>query len=307
MQEGKTAKHKALESLASELQEFLGGKKAFSDAVLASLLAGGHILIEDVPGLGKTSFIKALAKLLGLSMKRVQFTADLLPSDILGVQVFEPSKKSFVFHKGPIFTEILLADELNRASAKTQSALLEAMEEKTVTVDQKTFKLSSLFFVIATQNPSDSLGTFLLPESQLDRFFVKLKLDYPSKKKEAKIFKEASLDPLKSLSQNLIVEKDFKALQEKLESVHVSSKIIDCVQAVIQKSREHQKIKLGLSTRAGVQWVRLSKARALLEKRDFVTPDDLLFLAPFCLMHRLVFYEDKSELVFRQLLEAVVI
>jgi len=186
----------ALHQFRSEVLHFLAGKEALVDAILSAILSSGHILLEDVPGVGKTTLIKAVAKLMGCEMKRVQCTSDLLPSDIIGVEVYNTQEHEFVFHKGPIFTNIILADELNRASPRTQSALLEAMGEGFVTVERKTYPLPKPFIVFASQNPSHHIGTYPLPESQLDRFSVKLSLNYPSQNKEIEIFAVSSLDPL---------------------------------------------------------------------------------------------------------------
>ncbi|SMF07702.1 AAA family ATPase [Pseudobacteriovorax antillogorgiicola] len=295
----------SLAAFRRELQRFLTGKEAMADTVVASLISGGHVLLEDVPGVGKTTFIKALAQYLGLAMKRVQFTSDLLPSDIIGAQIYDQEEKVFTFHEGPIFTNILLADELNRASPKTQSALLEAMGERAVTVDRKTRKLPAPFFVVAAQNPSDHMGTFPIPESQLDRFAIKIKLDYPSAEKELQIFSQALLNPLSQIEEGILMKDQLVRIQIAVDQIHVSNEVGKCVQAVVDRSRDHSQIQLGISTRGGVQWVRLAKGIALLEGREYVTPDDLIAVAEHCLMHRMIFHNGQTELVLQDLLQSM--
>jgi MoxR-like ATPase len=270
------------------LEALVGHKDEVIDAALGALLCGGHVLLEDVPGVGKTTFIKAVAKLLGQEMIRIQFTSDLLPSDIIGVEVYNPSINEFVFHKGPVFTRILLADELNRASPRTQSALLEAMGEGYVTEGRKTHELPKPFIVFASQNPHDSIGTYDLPESQLDRFAAKIHLGYPTTKREVEILQAASMDPLESLPSGVLCIEDLLKLQKETEAVHVSERIIAYAKKVIDSSRSHADIKIGVSTRGGVIWLRMAKAKALLSSRDFVIPDDLREIAVSCLAHRIV-------------------
>lgn len=293
----------ALKKFRKELRIFLGGKEDISNTVTACLMAGGNLLLEDSPGVGKTTFVKLLAKYLDLTMKRVQCTSDLLPTDIIGVQVYDQANKKFSFHEGPIFSNILLADELNRTSPKTQSALLEAMEEKTITVDRFTKKLPNPFFVIATQNPIHYTGTFALPESQMDRFSARVNLNYPTIEKEKEIFSKALLNPLKAIENKILSSKEILKIQELTENIHVSEKITNCVQSVVNKSRNHEQIQLGISTRGGIHWVRLAKAIALLSGRDFVTPDDLIAVSKECLMHRILYRHEASEIVLQDLLK----
>lgn len=297
--------HMVDEKIAALKQAFnklLPEKKDLSEALLACLLAQGHVLLEDVPGVGKTTFIKGLAQILGLDMQRVQFTADLLPADILGIEIFDSHKQDFRLHKGPIFTNILLADELNRASPKTQSALLEAMGEGHVSIDRKTWKLPTPFFVLAAQNPSDHAGTFVIPESQLDRFSLKLKLGYPDEKQERAIFAEAALDPLAALPHDLISASELQLMQRKVESVKANAELVRCLHSVVLGSRNHEQVSLGISTRGGIQWMRLAKALALIANRNFVIPDDLIALANFCLPHRMIFKVNESEAVIADLM-----
>ena len=293
----------SLYTLKIQLQKFLGGKENTVKTILAALLSKANILLEDSPGIGKTTFVKLLAKSVNLNMKRVQCTSDLLPSDIIGVQTYDQIKNEFTFREGPLFTNILLADELNRTSAKTQSALLEAMAEKTVTVDRETKKLPKPFLVIATQNPSEYKGTFSLPESQLDRFAVKISLGYLEPNKEQEVFKQAILDPIKPEMNKILSLDELLTLQELTEKVYVSDKISEHIYSVVRSSRLHSQIMLGISTRGALQWLRIAKGIALIEKRDFVTPDDLLLVAKNCLLHRIKFKEEVSETILIELLQ----
>ena len=278
----------ALKQLADELRRHVDDKGKVADVMLCALLAQGHVLLEDVPGVGKTTFIKALAKLLGLGMTRVQFTSDLLPADVLGVEVYDNDQKSFVFHPGPIFTQVLLADELNRASPRTQSALLEAMAEGCVTIDHKTYPLPQPFIVFAAQNPTESVGTYELPESQLDRFSAKLKMGYPSEQRELDILRAAVRDPLASVPAGVMQLAELKQLQDLVETVHISERVASYAKRLIDQSRTSGGLRVGVSTRGGVIWMRMARAYALYQQRDFVTPDDLQALAVPCLAHRVV-------------------
>ncbi|MEY4631766.1 MAG: hypothetical protein RIQ81_1886 [Pseudomonadota bacterium] len=277
-----------LKLLRKQMELLVPQKPQVSSVSLCAILAQGHVLLEDVPGIGKTTFIKSIAKMLGLDFKRVQFTNDVLPGDVIGVEVFNPEKQRFEFHKGPIFTQIVLADELNRASPRTQSALLEAMGEGSVTIEGKSQPLPRPFVVFATQNPNESIGTYPLPESQLDRFAAKIKLDYPSKTKEIEILRVATLDPLASVPQGLLAIDDLLATQQALDGVFVADRVLSLAKRVIDVSRHAESIKLGISTRGGVSWLRMAKARALTEGRDYVIPDDLIQLAPASLAHRII-------------------
>jgi len=277
-----------LQKFRENLGKLLRGKEEVVEGILSALLASGHILLEDVPGVGKTTLIKAVSQLLGLDMKRIQCTSDLLPSDIIGVEVFDQQRQEFKFHEGPLFSNIILADELNRASPRTQSALLEAMGEGFVTVDRKTYPLPRPFFVFASQNPSDHVGTYPLPESQLDRFAIKIQLNYPSEEKEMEIFQLSQRDPLAFLPTGVLTLAELEALQTTVESVHISDRVAAYVKRFVDATRKHESLKLGISTRGGVSWLRLARARAVLSRRDYVTPDDLIFLAPQCLSHRVI-------------------
>jgi MoxR-like ATPase len=278
----------SLRLLRKQMELLVPEKPLVSSVSLCAILAQAHVLLEDVPGIGKTTFIKSIAKMLGLDFKRVQFTNDVLPSDVIGVEVYNQEKHKFEFHRGPIFTHIVLADELNRASPRTQSALLEAMGEGSVTTEGKSQMLPRPFIVFATQNPNESIGTYPLPESQLDRFAAKIRLDYPSKAKEIEILRVATLDPLSTVPEKLLAMEDLFKTQAALNGVFVADRVLSVAKRVIDASRHAESIKLGISTRGGVSWIRMAKARALLEGRDYVIPDDLIHLAISCLAHRII-------------------
>jgi len=277
-----------LKSLLAQLNTVIVGKPAQIQDCVACLLAGGHLLIDDVPGVGKTTLAHALARSFGLQFSRVQFTSDLMPSDLSGVSIYERAKEGFVFHPGPIFAQVLLADEINRASPKTQSALLEAMEEKQVTVEGETRALPQPFFVIATQNPLDQLGTYALPESQLDRFLMRISLGYPDRASErallAGIDRRAMVDELPSL----LATGELAQLQAEVLAVHAAGPLLDYVQDLIAATRSGQWFLQGLSPRAGIAVVRAAKAQALLSGRDYVAPDDVQAILPQTIAHRLI-------------------
>ena len=277
-----------LKSLLDQLNTVIVGKPAQVQDCVACLLAGGHLLIEDVPGVGKTTLAHALARTFGLQFSRVQFTSDLMPSDLSGVSVFERGKDAFVFHSGPIFAQVLLADEINRASPKTQSALLEAMEEKQVTVEGETRPLPSPFFVIATQNPHDQLGTYALPESQLDRFLMRISLGYPDRAAERALLGGQDRRALVDTLPGLLDPGQLAVLQQAVLAVHTSDALLDYVQDLIAATRSGQWFLQGLSPRAGIAIVRAAKAQALLSGRDYVAPDDVQAILPQTIAHRLL-------------------
>lgn len=277
-----------LKLVEQHLARLVDDKAEVIDVTLCALLSGGHVLLEDVPGVGKTTFIKALAKLLGQDMTRIQFTSDLLPADIIGVEVFDTSAGEFVFHRGPLFTRILLADELNRASPRTQSALLEAMGEGQVTEGRRSYELPKPFIVFASQNPNDSAGTYELPESQLDRFAAKIKMGYPTTRREMEILQAASNDPLRGVPIGVLTLDELASFSSGLDGVHVSDKVASYAKRILDASRASDKLRVGISTRGGVIWVRMAKAKALLAGRSYVIPDDLQALATSCLAHRVL-------------------
>jgi MoxR-like ATPase len=277
-----------LKKIRDQLNTVIVGKQAQIQSCMVCLLAGGHLLIEDVPGVGKTTLAHALARTFGLQFSRVQFTSDLLPSDLSGVSVYERAKEAFVFHPGPIFSQVLLADEINRASPKTQSALLEAMEEKQVSTEGQTRLLPSPFFVIATQNPLDQVGTHPLPESQLDRFLMRISLGYPERRAERELL--AGLDRRHMVEHlpNLLDQSALAQLQALVAQVHVAEPLLDYVQDLVAATRSGQWFVQGLSPRAGIALLRAAKAQALLCGRDYVAPDDVLAIAPQTMGHRLI-------------------
>ncbi|AMC99369.1 MULTISPECIES: AAA family ATPase [Halomonas] len=265
----------SLEAIAATLDRVVLGKSREVRLALCCLLCRGHLLIEDLPGLGKTTLAQALARVTGLDMQRLQFTSDLLPADVLGVSVFDPREASFRFHPGPIFHGLVLADEINRATPKTQSALLEAMEEGQVTVEGETRALPDPFFVIATQNPQDQAGTFALPESQLDRFLMRLSLGYPDFRAERDILRGlAGRTRLDDLSV-LLDGESLRHWQAKVATIHVSDRVLDYVQSLGRASREHPELAWGLSTRGLLALVQAARGWALLAGRDHVLPEDV--------------------------------
>ena len=276
-----------LARLTSQISTVIVGKQAQVEDCIACLLAAGHLLIEDVPGVGKTTLAHALAVSLGLQFSRVQFTADLMPSDLIGVSVFERGTDSFVFHPGPVFTQVLLADEINRAGPKTQSALLEAMEEQQVSVDNLTRPLPRPFFVIATQNPSDQLGTYPLPESQLDRFLMCITLGYPDRASERALLAGEDRRHLAQRLGAVMTAAELLDAQAQVHKVHASDALLDYLQALIAATRSGQWFVDGLSPRAGIAILRAARARALLAQRDYVAPDDIQAILPQTAAHRL--------------------
>ena len=277
-----------ISELVDQISTIIVGKRPQIEDCVACMLAGGHLLIEDVPGVGKTTLAHALAVSLGLRFSRTQFTADLMPSDLIGVSVYERSREAFVFHPGPVFTQVLLADEINRAGPKTQSALLEAMEEHQVSVEGETRPLPEPFFVIATQNPNDQLGTYALPESQLDRFLMCITLGYPDQASErALLAGQDRREAIRSLGAVMTPE-ELRAAQKAVLAVHASDALLDYLQALIAATRSGRWFVEGLSPRAGIAVLRAARARALLDQRDYVAPDDVQAILAQTIAHRLV-------------------
>ena len=277
-----------LSRLVDQISTIVIGKRPQIEDSVACLLAGGHLLIEDVPGVGKTTLAHTLAICLGLDFRRVQFTADLMPSDLIGVSVFERAKDAFVFHPGPVFAQVLLADEINRAGPKTQSALLEAMEEQQVSVENETRALPRPFFVIATQNPSDQLGTYALPESQLDRFLLRITLGYPDRAAERELLSGGDRRHAAMQLQPVMTPPELQAAQLQVLAVRAAPPLLDYLQALIAATRSGSWFVQGLSPRAGMATLRVAKARALMAGRDYVAPDDLQAILPQAIAHRLV-------------------
>lgn len=276
-----------IEATIAQLNRIILGKERELRLCIACLLARGHLLIEDIPGVGKTTLAHALAETLGLSYQRVQFTSDLLPADIIGVSVFERETSEFRFHKGPIFSQLVLADEVNRATPKAQSALLEAMEEHQVTADGHTYPLAAPFFVIATQNPVYQIGTYPLPESQLDRFLMRIELGYPDPKLERQLLLgQDRRDLLATLSSTLLPQQ-LLLMQTMIPGVHVSDALLDYVQAIIRYTRESPAYEAGLSPRAAIALLRASQAWALIHGHPGVLPEDVQAVLPGVVGHRL--------------------
>jgi MoxR-like ATPase len=274
-----------INELIKEVQKVILGKEKEIKLSLACFFAGGHLLIEDIPGVGKTSLAKALSIVLGLNYNRVQFTSDLLPSDILGVNIFDVASSSFKFKRGAIFTQFLLADEINRATPKTQSALLEAMEEKQVTVDGVSHPLPKIFFVIATQNPKEDIGVFELPHSQLDRFFITIEIGYPSEKFEKRLIKGDDLIEL-SRVECKIDHSEIEDIKESVNKVFVSDTVIDYIYEIASLTRNGL-YRAGLSTRAVLILTKMAKSWAFIKGRDFVTPEDVQTVLPYIIKSRI--------------------
>jgi MoxR-like ATPase len=275
------------DKIVDQIGSVVLGKENQIRLALICLLAQGHLLIEDIPGIGKTTLAKVLSKCLGLKYRRIQCTSDMLPGDILGVSIFERKSSTFVFHAGPIFCQVLLADEINRATPKTQSALLEAMEERQVTIEGKTRALDKPFFVIATQNPTEQSGTFALPESQLDRFLMRIDLGYPDRPAEKKLLKQGEIKSTLSGLQPMLTSDDVLILQKQVAGVHMSDALLDYVQDLLEFTRNSALFFVGLSPRAGLNLLMAAKARAFLLERDYALPEDLQQVLPWVVGHRL--------------------
>ncbi|MBO4349710.1 MAG: MoxR family ATPase [Proteobacteria bacterium] len=273
-----------IQKLRENIHSVLHGQDQAVEMAIICFLASGHLLIEDVPGVGKTTLASAFSQSLGLEHRRIQFTSDILPSDILGVNIYDPKTTQFIFHEGPIFTNILLADEINRAEPRAQSALLEAMFEQQVSIDGVTRALPNPFMVIATQNPVDFAGTFPLPDSQLDRFLFRISMGYPDEDAERAILRS---DIRRAELKPVLTKEDIVDLIQKVKAIHVSEEIIDVVLKIIHATRNHALIIQGASTRAMLDLLDAAKARAFIRERDFVLPDDIHALAPYVLAHRM--------------------
>jgi MoxR-like ATPase len=282
------ALQQAIKRAQAQVNSLVLGKSHEVRLAFVALLSGGHLLIEDLPGLGKTTLAHALAATLGLGFQRVQFTSDLLPADVIGVSVYDAQSRQFQFHPGPVFTHVLLADEINRAPPRTQSALLEAMAEHQVTLDGVTRPLPEPFFVIATQNPVDLSGTYPLPDSQLDRFLLRLTLGYPNAESERALLAGTDRRELIGNAQPLLSSDDVRSLRAAVGAVYASDALVAYVQALLTRSRQHPGVKVGLSPRAGLALLRAARAYALLLGRQHVLPEDVQALFAAVAAHRLV-------------------
>jgi MoxR-like ATPase len=296
-----------IEYITQSLSDYLQGKERALALSLISFFSKGHLLIEDLPGLGKTTLAIGIAKSLGLSFGRIQCTSDLLPTDITGLSIYNKSSGEFEFHPGPIFNNIVLCDEINRATPKTQSALLEAMEEKQVTIEGKTYKLPKLFCVIATQNPAEQFGTFPLPESQLDRFMMKISIGYPSRDAEKEILKIGSKREDIYLIEPVMDHEEVMDIQEEIvKKVYISDKILDYTLSIIQATRGNGYLATGLSTRGALTITNTAKTNAYFRGRDFVIPEDIKELAEYTIPHRVIFKEEYENLNKREIIKSLV-
>lgn len=284
-----------LAQLTAQVSTVIRGKEIQIRESIACLLAGGHLLIEDLPGMGKTTLAHALARCLGLQYQRIQFTSDLLPADILGAAVYERQRETFVFHPGPIFAQLILADEINRATPKTQSALLEAMEEGQVTIEGETRRLPEPFFVIATQNPAYQIGTFPLPESQLDRFLMRIELGYPDVQAERALLEGEDRREVLARLPVCMTPEQLHDAQVRVNAIHVAPPLLDYVQGLLAFSRQSNRFRGGLSPRAGLGLLRAARAWALLHRRGHVLPEDVQTVLPAVVSHRLHPGEDGLE------------
>jgi len=280
--------HHEVEKILTNIEKVMIGKRDVAELCLIALLAKGHVLLEDVPGVGKTMMVKSLAKSVGLQFKRIQFTPDLLPSDVVGVSIYNPSTMQFEFRPGPLLGNIILADEINRTSPKTQSALLEGMEEASVTIDGNTIEIPQPFFVMATQNPIEYEGTYPLPEAQLDRFLMKIKMGYPNQDQEMDVLRRAeSSAPIHTI-QSVVTAEQVLNMQELVQHVHVEDNVKFYIVQLARATREDSRVYLGVSPRASIALMKAAQAYAFIQGRDYVKPDDVQYLAKFVFSHRIL-------------------
>ncbi|MED1470037.1 MoxR family ATPase [Bacillus salipaludis] len=284
-----------IERILANIEKVMIGKRSVAELSLVSLLAGGHVLLEDVPGVGKTMMVRALAKSVDAKFRRIQFTPDLLPSDVTGISIYNPKEMEFQFRPGPLMGNIILADEINRTSPKTQSALLEGMEEASITIDGVTHRLEKPFFVMATQNPIEYEGTYPLPEAQLDRFLLKMKMGYPDLGEEIEVLNRAQKVPPIDELESVIDLAGLLLLQQEIKEVFVDDTMKRYIVEMVSRTRGHGSVYLGASPRGSIALMKVAQAYAFMYGRDFVLPDDIQYLAPFVLSHRIIL---KSEAKF---------
>lgn len=275
------------EKVVENVSKVIIGKEKEIELIIVSFLSGGHVLLEDIPGMGKTMMIKAFSKTLDLPFKRIQFTPDLLPSDITGINFYNQKTNDFQFREGPLFSNIVLTDEINRATPRTQSALLEAMEEKQITADGVTRKLHMPFMVLATQNPVESFGTFPLPEAQLDRFFMRIKLGYPTKEEEKIIIKKNIGNPLDNI-ESIITQEELNQLLLNISQISINDEVMDYLVNIVNETRNKDNIKLGVSPRGSIALFKASQAYAAINGRDYIIPEDIKMMSPYVLNHRII-------------------
>jgi len=283
-----------ISALQANVEKVIRGKAEVVQFCIAALLAKGHILLEDVPGVGKTTLAHALARSLSLSFQRIQFTSDLLPADIVGVTIYRQEEQEFEFVSGPIFTNVLLADEINRATPKSQSALLEAMSEGIITVEKRRLSLPNPFLVIATQNPVEHVGTYPLPESQLDRFLMKLTIGYPNAGDEKKLLRAGGAHDALEHLQPVLEENEIIDLQEQVANIHVNESLVEYLMTIIQTTRTHPEVALGVSTRGALVYFKACQALAMVNGREFVVPEDVKRLASPVLSHRILLKDRRA-------------
>ena len=280
--------HQEVEKILANIEKVMIGKREVAELSLTALLAKGHVLLEDVPGVGKTMMVKSLAKSVGLQFKRIQFTPDLLPSDVVGVSIYNPSTMQFEFRPGPLLGNIILADEINRTSPKTQSALLEGMEEASVTIDGNTIEIPKPFFVMATQNPIEYEGTYPLPEAQLDRFLLKIKMGYPMQDEEMDILRRAEKSAPIYTIQSVVTAEQILEMQTLVQHVHVEDNVKHYIVQLARTTRQDSRVYLGVSPRASIALMKAAQAYAFIKGRDYVKPDDIQYLAKYVFSHRII-------------------
>lgn len=309
-----SALQQSVQTLKQEIGKVIVGQEQMVELLLAAVLADGHVLIEGVPGVAKTLTAKLLSKSISVGFSRIQFTPDMMPSDVIGTSIFNPKDSTFQFNKGPIFSNIVLIDEINRAPAKTQAALFEVMEERQITVDGHSYQLSVPFMVVATQNPIEQEGTYHLPEAQLDRFLFKINVSYPTAEQEFRIVlqhHQQNLNEMISQVSTVLSSTQVTELRKQVHSIHVEEKLINFITSIVANTRNHKSIYLGASPRAALAIMNASKATAAISGRDFVTPEDILEVVVPVLAHRIILSPEKemegvtSEIIIRQILKTL--